>query len=52
MICGQLGFHINEPHSYCSICEWLNKNSNQKPQHNKRDFNKWFRENKCANIQG
>ena len=45
-------YRANEPHSYCSICEWLNINSNQKPQHTKRDFNKWFRENKCANIQG
>ena len=45
-------YRVNEPHSYCSICEWLNKNSNQKPQHTKRDFNKLFWENKCEHIQG
>jgi hypothetical protein len=45
-------YRVNEPHSYCSICEWLNEYCNLKPVHTKRDFNKWFRENKCENIQG
>ena len=45
-------YRVNEPHSYCSICEWLNKNYNLKPVHTKKDFNKWLQENKCENIQG
>jgi len=45
-------YRVNEPHSSCSICEWLNTISNLNPVHTKRHFNNWFRENKCENIQG
>ena len=35
-------YKVNEPHSYCSVCEWLNTYCNLKPVHTKRDFNKRF----------
>jgi hypothetical protein len=35
---------------YCSFCEWATNSQNPKPGHIKRDFNEWFRTNKCQTV--
>ena len=45
-------YSVNQPHSSSSLYEWLDPISNINQVHTKRYFNKWFRENKCENIQG
>ena len=43
-------YRMNYRDYYCSFCEWATNSQNPKPGHIKRDFNEWFRTNKCQTV--
>ena len=43
-------YRMNYRNYYCSFCEWATNSQKSKPAHIKRDFNEWFRTNKCRTV--